>query len=128
MDISQPTVFDFKVTADSASIGDRFMVVFGGSGASGQTPEPGGPVAVGLRVHPNPVSGTMPLTVTIDPSRGPWNLWLTDLSGRVVWQQAGLQPASGRSQIRMSAFGSGVYQLVATDGSGQRSITRIVRH
>jgi hypothetical protein len=128
MDISQPTVFDFKVTVDSASSGDRFMVVFGGTSSSGQTPEPGGPAAVGLRVHPNPVSGTMPLTVVIDPSRGPWDLRLTDISGRVLWQQSGLQPASGRSQIRMSAFGSGIYHLQATDASGHRSITRIVRH
>ena len=127
LDISQPTIFDFKVTADTASTGDRFMVVFGGSGASGQTPEPGGQAAAGLRVHPNPVSATIPLTVEIDPSRGPWELRLTDISGRVVWQQSGLQPASGRSQIRMSAFGSGVYHLVATDASGQRNITRIVR-
>ena len=126
-DISKSSVFDFKVTADSASIGDRFMIVFGGSGASGQTPETVGPCAVGLRVHPNPVSGIMPLTVAIDPSRGPWDLRLTDISGRVVWQQSGLQPISGRTQIRMSAFGPGVYHLLATDASGQRSITRIVR-
>jgi hypothetical protein len=127
LDISQPSVFDFKVTADSASTGDRFMIVFGGSGSSGQTPETVGPGAVGLRVHPNPVSGIMPLTVAIDPSRGPWDLRLTDISGRVVWQQSGLQPISGRTQIRMSAFGPGVYHLLATDASGQRSITRIVR-
>lgn len=128
LDLSSSPLMDFKVTADSTSFGDRFMIVFGGSGASGQTSEPGSQVAVGLRVHPNPISGTMPLTVSIDPSRGPWDLRLTDISGRVVWQQSGLQPASGRSQIRMSAFGSGVYHLVATDASGQRSIIRIVRH
>lgn len=127
IDLSAKSHYDFNVTVDSASTGDRFMVVFGGSGTSGQTPEPGVPALAGLRVHPNPVSGTMPLTVTLDPSRGPWDLRLTDISGRVVWQQSGLQPSSGRSQIRMSAFGSGVYHLVATDASGQRSITRIVR-
>jgi hypothetical protein len=88
-----------------------------------QTPEPGNTGL--LKVFPNPVVGSSAVSVTLDASKAPWNLRLVDLLGRDVWQQTGV--TSARVDIQVSGLGKGIYHLVATDATGNRTVSDIVR-
>jgi hypothetical protein len=118
--------YDFAVTADSASSGDRFQIVFAKTATNGGgTAEPGD---VSKRnPYPNPVVSGVPVRVDIDGAKAPWSLQLIDVAGRTVWQQAVKDPAQRRVDIDMSRMGAGVYQLLMTDGKGVQSVSRLVK-
>lgn len=124
IDLGKPNDIDFTVGADSASSGGRFMVVFGAkAGVGAQTAEPGN--AGTLKVFPNPVAGSSAVSVTLDAAKAPWSLRVLDQLGREVWQQTGV--SAPRIEIPVSGFSRGIYHLVATDATGTRTVSDIVR-
>jgi hypothetical protein len=124
LDLGKPMDIDFTVGADSASSGGRFMVVFGAkAGAGVQAAEPGNTGT--LKVFPNPVAGSSSVSVTLDASKAPWNLRVLDPLGRSVWQQTGV--SAPRIEIPVSGLSRGIYHLVATDATGTRTVSDIVR-
>jgi len=124
LDLDKPMDIDFTVGADSASSGGRFMVVFGArSGGGVQTEEPGHTGV--LKVFPNPVAGTSSVSVALDATKAPWHLSMIDALGRSVWQQTGV--SAPRIEIPVSGLSRGIYHLVATDATGTRTVSDIVR-
>jgi hypothetical protein len=124
IDLKKPLDVEFAVGADSASSGGRFMVLFSvRSGAGVQTPEPGNTGL--LKVFPNPVAGSSAVSVTLDASKAPWSLRVLDPLGRAVWQQTGV--SAPRIEIPVSGLSRGLYHLVATDVTGTRTVSDIVR-
>lgn len=119
--------YDFNVTADSASTGDRFRIVFTKAASNGGiTAEPA--EMLKMNPYPNPVVPGLPVRVDLDGTRAPWNLQLIDVAGRIVWQQMVKDPTQRQLDIDMSLMGSGVYQLMMTDANGQRTVSRIVKN
>jgi hypothetical protein len=118
--------YDFAVTADSTSSGDRFKIVFAKATSNGGgTVEPG--EVPKMNPYPNPVVSGLPVRVDIDGTKAPWELKLMDMNGRTVWQQTVKDPASRRVDIDMSRMSTGVYQLLMTDGKGVQSVSRLVK-
>jgi hypothetical protein len=120
------TEVDFTVTADSASSGERFIVVLSGKPGSGViTPEPA--TETPLKVYPNPIVGLNKARVALDPNKAPWSVRVVDAIGRTMWEQPATIVTSGGVEIDLSNMGVGVYQLVATDAKGNRSVTSFIR-
>jgi hypothetical protein len=120
------TEVDFTVTADSASSGERFIVVLSGKPGSGViTPE--SPTETPLKVYPNPIVGLNKARVALDPNKSPWSVRVVDAIGRTMWEQPATIITSGGVEIDLSNMGVGVYQLVATDAKGNRSVTSFIR-
>jgi hypothetical protein len=117
----------FAVTADSLSTGDRFMVVFSKSASTGNgTTEPG--EALKLNPYPNPVLPGLPVRVDLEAGRAPWDMQLIDATGRLVWKRTVKDATEMQVRIDMSRMGSGVYQLLMTDGKGQRTVSKVVKN
>lgn len=126
LSLTDTTYLDFTVTADSASSGERFIVVFTKLAATGGgTAEPG--EVIRMNPYPNPVVPGMPVRVDLDGQRAPWDMQLIDVAGRTVWQQS--VKDAGRTQVRidMSRMAAGVYQLLMTDGKGTQTVSRVVK-
>jgi len=120
------TNVDFSVTADSASTGDRFQIVFTKSAShGGGTAEPA--EAGRMNPYPNPVVSVVPVRVDIDGTKAPWSLQLMDAGGRTVWRQTVKDPGQRRVDIDMSRMATGVYQLLMTDGKGTQSVSRLLK-
>jgi hypothetical protein len=117
----------FAVTADSLSTGDRFMIVLAKSASTGNgTTEPG--EALKLNPYPNPVVPGLPVRVDLEAGRAPWDMQLIDATGRLVWKRTVKDATEMQVRIDMSRMGSGVYQLLMTDGKGQRIVSRVVKN
>jgi hypothetical protein len=120
------TNVDFSVTADSASTGERFQIVFKKAASpGGGTVEPA--EAGRINPYPNPVVPGVPVRVDIDGTKAPWSLQLMDAGGRTVWRQTVKDPGQRRVHIDMSRMATGVYQLLMTDGKGTQSISRLLK-
>lgn len=120
------TEVDFTVTADSASSGERFIVVLSGKpGVGSITDEP--VLESTFKVYPNPIAGLNTAHVTLDAAKAPWNVKIIDALGRTMWEQTAATVSSGRVEIDLSNLRTGVYQLVATDGSGKQQVTSFIR-
>jgi predicted outer membrane repeat protein len=117
---------DFTVTQDSASFGERFMVVLSGKAGSGNiTAEPASENS--LRIYPNPVVGLNKARVSLDGKRAPWNLKVMDALGRTMWEHDPAVVISGSLEVDLSNLGAGIYYLIATDTYGQRSTISFIR-
>ena len=126
LSLTDTTEFGFMVTADSASSGERFIVVFTKSAPTGGgTAEPG--EIAKMNPYPNPAVPGLPVRVDLDGSKAPWSLQLIDVAGRTLWQQTVKDPVERRVDIDMSRMGAGVYQLLMTDGKGTQTVSRVVK-
>jgi PKD repeat protein len=126
LDLDGTVTLDFGCNSDSASTGDRFMVLLTPKPASsGATTEPGGPGV--MKPYPNPVSGNSPVRVDIDRGGAPWDLRLLDATGRTVWTRRQVGGDAGRIEIDMSGLPSGVYRLVSTDANARTIVSKIVK-
>jgi hypothetical protein len=65
--------------------------------------------------------------VALDPNKSPWSVRVVDAIGRTMWEQPATIITSGGVEIDLSNMGVGVYQLVATDAKGNRSVTSFIR-
>jgi hypothetical protein len=126
VDLASTQEYDFSVTADSTSTGDRFQIVFTKAAShGGGTAEPA--EAGRMNPYPNPVVSGVPVRVDIDGTKAPWSLRLLDAGGRTVWRQTVKNPGQRRVDIDMSRMATGVYQLFMTDGKGTQSVSRLLK-
>jgi hypothetical protein len=127
LSLTDTTDFGFTVTADSASSGERFIVVFTKSAATGVgTAEPG--ELIRMNPYPNPVVPGLPVRVDLEAGRAPWDVQLIDATGRLVWKRTVKDATEMQVRIDMSRMGSGVYQLLMTDAKGERIVSRVVKN
>jgi uncharacterized delta-60 repeat protein len=127
LSLSDTAKLDFTVDADESSTGERFLIVMSKSAStSGSAVEPSTP-ATRQHPYPNPLTGSAPLQVDLDPARVPWGVRLTDLSGRTLWYRKVSDPSQVRVEIDMSRFASGVYQLEMSDGRGNREVSQVLK-
>jgi hypothetical protein len=127
LSLTDTTDFGFTVTADSASSGDRFIVVFTKSASTGSgTTEPG--EVIRMNPYPNPVVPGLPVRVDLEAGRAPWDVQLIDATGRLVWKRTVKDATEMQVRIDMSRMGSGVYQLLMTDAKGERIVSRVVKN
>jgi hypothetical protein len=121
----QANEVEFTVDAQSASSGERFMIVLKKKAAAGNTTEPAS--SAKMKPYPNPVTGSTPVRIDIDRERAPWGIRLVDVSGRTVWSRSRVDAAEGHVEIDMSGLRSGAYNVVMTDGRGRRSVSKVVK-
>lgn len=127
LSLSDTAIVEFTATADSSSTGERFIVVFTKSASTGNvTAEPG--EVIRMTPYPNPVVQGLPVRVDLEARRAPWDMQLIDATGRQVWKRTVKDAAEMQVRIDMSRMGSGVYQLLMTDGKGQRIVSRVVKN
>ena len=127
LSLSDTTIVEFTATADSSSTGDRFIVVFTKSVSTGNgTAEPG--ELIRMNPYPNPVVPGLPVRVDLEARRAPWDMQLIDATGRLVWKRTVKDATEMQVRIDMSRMGSGVYQLLMTDGKGQRTVSKVVKN
>jgi hypothetical protein len=127
LSLTDTTKLDFTVDADESSTGERFLILMSRPvSTSGSAVEPSEPAAR-QRPYPNPLTGTAPLRVDLDPARAPWGLRLMDVSGKTLWRRKVADPGQLRVEIDMSRFASGVYRLEMTDGRGNREVSQVLK-
>jgi hypothetical protein len=124
IDVRRPTDVSFSIGTDSIGTSDRFMLIFKSkTGSAVQTTE--SIVSGILKVFPNPIAGIGNVNVTLDKSDAPWQILVTDLLGRAIWQRR--QINEQRTEIPMSRFSVGTYHIIATSASGGRIVSELVR-
>jgi predicted outer membrane repeat protein len=120
------TEIDFTVTADSASTGDRFMVVFSRAAAPVVVIPDTDADAAGLKLYPNPVRNNLQVAVNVSMT-GPYSIQVISGNGEPVWMRSGIASGTKRVAINTSGMVSGVYHLVLTDGQGVRTVKKFVK-
>jgi hypothetical protein len=126
IDLGGRTEMDFTIGADSASSGDRFMVVLGGV-TGGITPTPELADVSGLRVYPNPLAGAGTVKVSLAGRKAPLDLRVIDALGRTVWLRSSVGTALGQVEIDMAGLAAGVYHLILTDATGGQTVSKILK-
>ena len=80
-----------------------------------------------LGVAPNPSAGRFGLLLT-NAQRGPIQLRVHDVLGRLLRQEAGLKDTDGwRYELDLSGFSPGLYLLQATLPNGRREVRRLMK-
>ena len=120
------TDIDFSVTSDSASTGDRFMVVFSRAAAPVVVIPDTDADAAGLKLYPNPVRNDLQVAVNVSMT-GPYSIQVISGNGEPVWMRSGIASGTKRVAINTSGMVSGVYHLVLTDGQGGRMVKKFVK-
>ena len=118
------TEMDFTIGADSASSGDRFMVVLAGV-TGGIIPTPEFTDVSDLRVYPNPLAGAV--KVSLAGRKAPLDLRVIDALGRTVWSRSSVGTALGQVEIDMAGLAAGVYHLILTDATGGQTVSKILK-
>jgi hypothetical protein len=119
------TDYDFTVTADSLSTGDRFRVVFA-KAAAPVTVIPdtdGGDV---LKLYPNPVREKLRVVVGVSFS-GPYTAAVFNAAGVEVWKQSGIAAGTKTVEVNTAGLRKGVYMLRLTDAKGETRVEKFVR-
>jgi hypothetical protein len=125
LSVNGRTDYDFTVTADSLSTGDRFRVVFA-KAAAPVTVIPdtdGGDV---FKLYPNPVREKLKVAVQLSTS-GPFGLQVFDASGSEVWRRTGIASGTKTVEVNTAGLQNGVYMLVLTDAKGKTQVEKFVR-
>jgi hypothetical protein len=117
--------YDFTVTDDSLSTGDRFMVLFSKPSTLTVPPDASAGGA-GLRLHPNPVRERLWVT-SEGGGPGPYAVRVFDASGREVLQMSGVTSVSNRLEIETSGLKAGMYSLLLTDSTGEVKTVKFLR-
>jgi hypothetical protein len=126
VDLATLQGYDFSVTSDSASTGDRFMVLFS-KAASPVVVTPEQPASTKkLTLYPNPVRGKLQLSVNLNES-GPYSVQVFNMAGSEVWRQSGIAEGTRIVDINTSALGAGVYSLVLTNARGGMIVEKFVK-
>lgn len=120
------TEMDFTIGADSASSGDRFMVVLGGV-TGGITPTPELADVSDLRIYPNPLAGAGTVKVSLAGRKATLDLRVIDALGRTVWSRSSVGTALGQVEIDMAGLAAGVYHLILTDATGGQTVSKILK-
>ena len=123
MDSAGSRSYDFTVTDDSLSTGDRFTVQLSRPLTQSLSPE-GSSLRQGLRLHPNPARDL--LRVTLGVSRAGATL-LQVFDARGVELLRGDLDASGSADVDVSRLPSGLYTLLLTDAKGEKTVGKFVR-
>ncbi len=124
IDVHRTTDVSFSIGTDSIGTSDRFMLIFKAkTGSAVQTTE--SIVSGIMKVFPNPIAGVGNVNVTLDKSGAPWQIRVTDLAGRTIWQRQ--QINEQRTEIPMSRFSVGTYHIIAINASGGRIVSELVR-
>ena len=118
--------YDFSVTPDSASIGDRFMVVFS-KAAAPVVVAPDVPVSTkSLTLYPNPVRGKLQVAVNLSEV-GLYSVQVYNAAGGEVWQRSGIASGTKTVEINTSGMVNGLYHLVLTDAKGATIVEKFVK-
>jgi len=119
------TDYDFTVTADSLSTGDRFLVVFSKAAAPVvvTTDTDGGEA---LRLYPNPVREKLKVSVNTSAS-GSMMIQVFDASGSEVWRRTGIAAGTKTVEVNTAGLRNGVYTLALTDAEGRVRVEKFVR-
>lgn len=126
LDLAGVQGYDFSVTSDSASTGDRFLVVFSRAAAPVVvTPEPPQSTKK-LTLYPNPVHGKLQVSVKLSGS-GPYSVQVFNVTGSEVWRQMGIAAGTRVVDINTAGLGAGVYSLVLTDEKGGVTVEKFVK-
>jgi hypothetical protein len=126
LDLAGLQGYDFSVTSDSASTGDRFLVVFSRAAAPVVVTPDTDADAVGLKLYPNPVRNDLQVAVNVSMT-GPFTIQVISGNGEPVWMRSGIASGTKRVAINTSGMVSGVYHLVLTDGQGGRMVKKFVK-
>jgi len=120
------TDHDLTVTADSASTGDRFMVVFSNA-TSRISVEPDLPAdGTVLKLYPNPVRDILRVTVNVSLA-SPYTIQVYNTAGSAIWKKSGIAAGTKTMDISTMSLASGVYTLVMTDSTGGKMVKKFAK-
>ena len=117
--------YDFTVTDDSLSTGDRFMVLFSKPSTLTVPPDASAGGA-GLRLYPNPVRARLRVSMGVG-SAGPAMLQIFDAKGVEVMRRKVSAAGSVSADVDVSLMKGGLYTLLLTDGQGGKSVGKFVK-
>jgi hypothetical protein len=126
VDLTALQGYDFSVTADSASTGDRFLVVFSKAAAPVVVEPDVSAGGSGLKLYPNPVHDNLRVSVNVNVA-GSYTVQVFDAAGSQVWSQTGIAAGTRRVDVNTSSLNSGLYTLVVTDAKGGTIVEKFVK-
>jgi hypothetical protein len=117
--------YDFTVTDDSLSTGDRFMVLFSKPSTLTVPPDASAGGA-GLRLYPNPVRARLRVSMGVG-SAGPAMLQVFDAKGMEVMRRKVGASGSAPAEIDVSGLPSGLYTVTLTEERGGMTVGKFFR-
>jgi hypothetical protein len=126
VDLTALQGYDFSVTADSASTGDRFLVVFSTAAAPVVVEPDVSAGGSGLKLYPNPVRDNLRVFVNVNVA-GSYTVQVYNAAGGQVWSQTGIAAGTRRVDVNTSSLNSGLYTLVLTDAKGGTIVEKFVK-
>ncbi len=126
VDLTALQGYDFSVTADSASTGDRFLIVFSKAAAPVVVEPDVSAGGSGLKLYPNPVRENLRVSVNVNVA-GSYTVQVYNATGGQVWSQTGIAAGTRRVEVNTSSLNSGLYTLVLTDAKGGTIVEKFVK-
>jgi hypothetical protein len=126
VDLTANQGYDFSVTADSASTGDRFLIVFSKAAAPVVVEPDVSSGGSGLKLYPNPVRDNLRVFVNVNVA-GSYTVQVYNAAGSQVWSQTGIAAGTRRVEVNTFSLNSGLYTLVLTDEKGGTIVEKFVK-